>query len=269
MAAGGLLGARPVAHHQVPQSCQGQQETPDGAQGHGEESPVPDPGRHPLPPRQLGAAPRPQARQHPRDGRGQRAGPRQDRGHGLRAALQLPAEAAGGPGPGGGDLLVPRPRAAARRQALHQGHRHLGHRLHLRRAADQRTHLPLPAGGHQDQQPVPPRPAGQDLPGDGVPPGEGLGGHEEDAGAPHPAQGLQEVQLHQLLAGEVHGPPPDKARVQSVPAAAEAPDHGPDEALHQRAGHGGRVFQGGAAPHPGRVRQLSDPVPQARVPVRG
>lgn len=50
------------------------------------------------------------------------------------------------------------------------GHpRHLGHRLHLRRASDLRAHLPLPPGGHQNQQPLPPRPAGPHLQRHGLP----------------------------------------------------------------------------------------------------
>ena len=69
--------------------------------------------------------------------------------------------------------------------------RHLGHRLHLRRTADFRANLPLPSGGHQDLQPLPPRPAGQDILSDGVPAGQGLGRHQEDAGTPHAHQGLQ------------------------------------------------------------------------------
>lgn len=47
--------------------------------------------------------------------------------------------------------------------------RHLGYRLHLRRAADLGAHLPLPPGGHQDQQPLPPRPAGPHLQRHGFP----------------------------------------------------------------------------------------------------
>ena len=47
--------------------------------------------------------------------------------------------------------------------------RHLGHRLHLCWAPDVRAHLPLSAGGHQDQQPVPPRPAGPHLQRHGLP----------------------------------------------------------------------------------------------------
>ena len=43
------------------------------------------------------------------------------------------------------------------------GNRHLGYWLYLRRAANQRAHLPLQAGGHQDQQPLPSRTAGQVL----------------------------------------------------------------------------------------------------------
>ena len=43
LAAVRLLRARPLAHHQVPQSGQGQQEASPGPQGNGEEPPLPDP----------------------------------------------------------------------------------------------------------------------------------------------------------------------------------------------------------------------------------
>lgn len=41
--------------------------------------------------------------------------------------------------------------------------RHLGDRLHFRRAAYVWAHIPLSPGGYQDQQPIPPWPAGSNL----------------------------------------------------------------------------------------------------------
>ena len=47
-----------AAHHQVPPVSEGDKEGHQRAEEHGEESPLSDPRRHPLPPRQLGPAQR-------------------------------------------------------------------------------------------------------------------------------------------------------------------------------------------------------------------
>ena len=81
----------------------------------------------------------------------------------------------------------------------------MGDRVHLRRAADVGADLPLPPGGHQDEQPVPPRPAGPHLQRHGLPAGEGLGGHPQDARTPHPLQGLQAQQVRPAAVNKATG----------------------------------------------------------------
>ena len=63
--------------------------------------------------------------------------------------------------------------------------------------------------------------------------------------------GLQAIKLSELFSGEVHGPAPNQAGEQIVPASTEAAYHGPDQAVHQRGRHGRRVLQGGAFPSTG------------------
>jgi hypothetical protein len=53
-----LLGARPVAHHQVPPRGQGEQEAGHGLQGNGQVATLPDLGRDTLPPLKLGPSQR-------------------------------------------------------------------------------------------------------------------------------------------------------------------------------------------------------------------
>ncbi|XP_063234172.1 cyclin-dependent kinase 8-like isoform X2 [Bacillus rossius redtenbacheri] len=157
-------------------------------------------------------------------------------------------------------------------------------------------HYTKAIGGHQDQQPVPPRPAGQDIQRDGLPAGEGVGGHQEDAGAPHAAQGLQEgqvsgslvgllavgrvllervvkgkwcvLQLLQLLLAQVHGQAQDQAGQQSLPPVAEAVVDGSHQENHVGAGNTRRIFPGRATAYAGCFCRLPDPLPQERVPDR-
>lgn len=63
-----------------------------------------------------------ETRQHPRDGRGNRARQSQDRRHGLREALQLSSETPRRPRSRCGDILVPCAGAAVGSTALHESH---------------------------------------------------------------------------------------------------------------------------------------------------
>ena len=91
-----------------------------------------------------------ETRQHPGDGRGLRAWSGQDCWHGFCPFVQFAVEAVGRSRPGGRHFLVSSSRIAPRRTALHKSHR-----LHLRRAVNIRTDLPLSSRRHQDLKPLP------------------------------------------------------------------------------------------------------------------
>ena len=59
-----------VAHHQIPSSCEGEQETVAETAGDGQISPLSNPRWHSLFAFQLGSTQRSQTRQHPRYGYG-------------------------------------------------------------------------------------------------------------------------------------------------------------------------------------------------------